>query len=124
MASVEFSNAFGNIGYFDARFFNVPENDVVNYFIWRQKDAERNSLNMVAQSVFSPKQLHKKNSADKHEMLHEVGINWNDCPVWQKRGATIIKHPEDGWDWDEETPIFSQSRGYIESLLPRREVLV
>ena len=29
---------------FDARCFNIPEDDAINYFIWRQEDAIRNSI--------------------------------------------------------------------------------
>jgi tRNA(His) guanylyltransferase len=118
LASVTFSKRFERTGLFDARFFNVPESDVANYFLWRQKDAERNSLQMLAQSHFSPKQLHGKKAPDLHEMLHGIDRNWNDLPIWQKRGAAIVKEFEGGWDWDENTPVFSQERDYIESRLP------
>lgn len=123
VAAVTFTQEFGRQGYFDARFFNVPENDAVNYFVWRQKDAERNSIQMVAQSLYSPKRLHGKKVADLHEMLHEKGVNWNNLPTWQKRGTAIVREVEcSGWDWDENTPIFSQQRDYIESRLPKREL--
>ena len=32
---------------FDARAFVLPKEEVVNYFIWRQQDATRNSIQMV-----------------------------------------------------------------------------
>ena len=58
---------------FDSRAFNVPRSDLSNMFLWRAKDWERNSLSMYCQSLFSHKQLHKKNRNDMHEMLHEIG---------------------------------------------------
>jgi tRNA(His) 5'-end guanylyltransferase len=54
ICAVSFSAKFGLPGYFDARAFNIPKDDVVNYFIWRQKDAERNSVMMLAQSLIRP----------------------------------------------------------------------
>ena len=49
-------------GYFDARAFNLPEHEVVNYFIWRQNDATRNSIQGLAQANFSQKQLQGLNN--------------------------------------------------------------
>ncbi|MFW6122346.1 MAG: tRNA(His) guanylyltransferase Thg1 family protein, partial [Petrotogales bacterium] len=51
---------FGKPAFFDARVFSIPKEEVVNYFIWRQQDATRNSIQMVGQSVFSHKELHGK----------------------------------------------------------------
>lgn len=61
---------------FDGRAFNVPPDDVTNYFLWRAKDWERNSVQMYARAHFSHKQLHGKGRADMHEMLHGLGRNW------------------------------------------------
>lgn len=81
--SVHFNSAFVRLGgklkklqVFDARTFNIPENDIANYLLWRAKDWERNSLQMLARSNFSHRKLHKKRRSDMHEMLHEKGINW------------------------------------------------
>ena len=83
-------------GVFDSRAFNIPKSEVKNYFIWRQKDWERNSLQMLAQAHYSHKELHKKNKSDMHEMLHEKGINWADLePKW-KNGTFLFK---DDRDW-------------------------
>ena len=46
-----------NLATFDSRVFALPLHEVVNYFIWRQKDASRNSVNVVAQSFFNAKEL-------------------------------------------------------------------
>jgi tRNA(His) guanylyltransferase len=84
IASGHFSLAYGKLATFDARAFVSPEAEVANYFIWRQKDAERNSIQMLAQSHFSHKQLYLKKIPDLHDMLHEKGINWNDLPTYKK----------------------------------------
>ena len=82
---------------FDARVFSIPDPvEVVNYFIWRQKDAERNSLNMVAQALYSHKALQGKQRADLHELLHKKGVNWNNCTAREKRGGLISK-PASVW---------------------------
>ncbi|MEM4260957.1 MAG: tRNA(His) guanylyltransferase Thg1 family protein, partial [Candidatus Woesearchaeota archaeon] len=33
------------IAFFDSRVFNLPKEEVCNYFIWRQQDATKNSIN-------------------------------------------------------------------------------
>lgn len=77
---------------FDARVWQVPtKEEAVNVFIWRELDASKNSITMAARSVYSDKELFKKNSADKHEMLYKKGINWNDYPAYFKRGTYIQK---------------------------------
>ena len=98
--SVEFNKWYGtdkgndciSTAVFDSRAFNVPRDDVANAFLWRMKDWERNSLQMYCQSVFSHKQLHKKNKDDMHEMLHQEGKNWTtDLTDQQKNGTWIVK---------------------------------
>lgn len=61
---------------FDARAFNIPATEVANYFLWRAKDWERNSLQMYARSIFRHKVLHGKKKEDIHKMLHQRGLNW------------------------------------------------
>lgn len=84
-----------HIALFDSRAFNIPKDDVKNYFIWRQLDWIRNSVQMLSQAHFSHKELHKKNQEAMHEMLHEKDINWADLdPKW-KNGTFLFK--DDGW---------------------------
>jgi len=61
---------------FDSRVFNLPREEVVNYFVWRQQDATRNSIQMVGQANFSQKQLHGL-SCDliQEKLFQEMGIN-------------------------------------------------
>jgi tRNA(His) 5'-end guanylyltransferase len=76
---------------FDSRAFNIPERDIPNYFIWRAKDWERNSLQMYCRSFFSHKELNNKNKEQMHEMLHKIGKNWTtDCSSRQRNGTFII----------------------------------
>ena len=80
------------IALFDSRVFTIPSHvEVENYFIWRQQDTVLNSISSVAQSLYSSKELFKKNSGDMQEMIFQKGINWNDYPISQKRGRLISK---------------------------------
>lgn len=132
MATAEFGRIMIDFGYadvsqsgslpqFDCRVWNLPPPEVVNYFIWRQQDATRNSISSLAQSKFSAKQLHCVNTGGMQDMLMAEGINWNDCPVPQKRGVCIRKSQDDNgrWTWkvDEAIPIFTQDRSYVEQWL-------
>ena len=103
---------------FDSRCFNIPKEEVTNYFYWRQQDAVRNSIQMVGHANFSHKELHNKSCSDIQEMLHEQkGINWNDFSVPEKRGTCCIK-TENGWIIDKDIPIFrGEGRDYIEKLV-------
>lgn len=89
---------------FDARVFSIPElEEVVNYFVWRQQDATRNSISMAAQSMYSHKELHGKSSADMQDMMMERGTNWNDYPIGFRRGRAIVK-----FIWRTKSPLWVQ----------------
>lgn len=77
---------------FDCRVWQVPTlGEAANMFVWREKDATRNSVEMAAQTYYSHKVLHKKSNSEMQEMLHEKGVNWNDYPAFFKRGTYIQK---------------------------------
>lgn len=76
------------LAFFDCRCWNVPSRiEAVNNILWREFDATKNSISMAARAVYSDKQLLGKNSSEKQDMLMEKGINWNDYPVFFKRGT-------------------------------------
>lgn len=79
---------------FDARAFTVPLEDAPNAFIWRQRDWERNSVQMLARAHFPHKQCHGKKIADLHEMLHSIGINWANLDDHLKNGTFIDRDGE------------------------------
>src|SRR6266566_2702155 len=84
---------------FDARVFVLPENEVANYFVWRQQDAVRNSIQALAQSHFSYKSLHGLNQAKlQDKLMLEKGINWNDLDPIYKHGICVIDN--EGWALD------------------------
>ena len=122
-----FDNYFAKIGtaMFDSRVFILPKEEVCNYFIWRQQDATRNSIQMVAQSLFSHRQLQNKNCDQLQEMMfQEHNINWNDYPTVYKRGSCVTKEQytendvtRSRWVVDTNIPIFTQDRNYIDRLV-------
>jgi len=77
---------------FDSRAFSIPQSDINNYFVARQRDAEKNSIAMLAQSLYSHKELHLKNGSDMQEMCFQKGHNWNDLHFSKKRGSLIVKN--------------------------------
>lgn len=75
---------------FDCRVFTLPTiNLAYECLLWRETDATRNSLSMAVSAYYSPKQCYKKGFKQKHDMLHEMGINWNDYPIHFKRGSYL-----------------------------------
>lgn len=104
------------MGNFDARAFNLPKEEVANYFLARQKDAVKNSISMLAQSLYSPKELHGKNSNEKQEMCFQKGRNWNNEYYVHKRGGVVVQFTQSiindenetlrkVWKLDEDAPI-------------------
>lgn len=113
--------------FFDARAFSLPRNEVVNCLIWRQQDATRNSIQALAQSLYSHNELQGINCNKlQDKMFTEKGVNWNDLTTYQKRGACAIQKlvtkasqtkgivTRYSWVVDDEIPIFTQDRSYIE----------
>ena len=128
-------NARNKGAMFDSRVFTIPKEEVCNALIWRQQDATRNSIQSVGQANFSQKELNGKSCNDIQDMLMlQKGINWNDYPTTLKRGSCCIKIddgitkydevgnicdyiPSSKWVVDNEIPIFTQDRNYVEKLI-------
>lgn len=103
----------GKIAMFDSRCFNLPKEDVVNYFVWRQQDWERNSVQMIGQSLYSHKQLQGVSCKEIITKIEdEHGIVWGELPAWQKRGEFWIKSVG-----ITNAPMFNNVRGYLEDEL-------
>ena len=98
-ASGFFSVELGKPVCFDCRVVPLPNIDLVqDYFLWRQEDAARNSLNAWCYWTLRKEGKTKreatvflsgKSVAFKNEMLFERGINYNELPAWQKRGIGV-----------------------------------
>lgn len=111
-----------NKALFDSRVYSMPKEEVNNYFIWRQKDAIRNSIQMVGQANFSHKELLNKKCDEVQSMLLEnKQIDWNLLPTYEQRGATIVKElyslnketTRTRWIVDSQIPKFTESNDYV-----------
>lgn len=77
---------------FDSRSFAVHTvHEALKVFIWRQWDARRNSINMLAHTVFSNKVLHGVGTGDRLAMLADNGFDWHKTPDMFKYGVFITK---------------------------------
>ena len=114
-----YKNKLESPAYFDARAFVLPDLDeLLNYFVWRQNDATRNSIRMYAHTMFSTNELEGVSNKDAQEMMFaKTGFNWNDAKTWTKRGiVATASYP------DYEIPIFTADRTYLTKLyLPTNE---
>jgi tRNA(His) guanylyltransferase len=82
---------------FDGRVSQLPTAEIViDYFRWRQADAVRNCLNAHAYWLLrndgasareADRALRHLKAPDKHEVLFAHGVNFNDLPAWERRGA-------------------------------------
>lgn len=112
----------GRIATFDARAFVIPDPvEVENYFVWRQKDAIRNSLNALAQKVLGHAAVQGKNKFELHEALYKAGVNWATAlPVPFKNGMALIKTGGAVFPFgpDMNTPVFTESREYLRNRVP------
>lgn len=98
-ASAAFSLALGQAATFDCRVIPLPNKSrVADYFVWRQEDSHRNSLNAHCYWALRKEgksqndatmELEGKSVAYKNELLFQKGINYNDLPSWQKRGIGV-----------------------------------
>ncbi len=133
-ASAKFSTLLGSVGAFDCRISELPnKNLVVDYFRWRNEDAHRNALNAhcywrLRQDNFSRTEASNKieglSIAAKNELLFEYGINFNDLPLWQKRGTGIYWQTTErpGFNPKTNQNVTVQRRElYIDMELPMRE---
>lgn len=116
------ANSFsGKRAQFDSRVWTLSDPwDVFNTFLWRQQDATRNSVQMVAQSLCSHKELQGKNINEQQELIFQKGQNWNDYPTFCKRGTFIYK-TDNGYSIDLDCPVLTQDKNWFFKKLPRIE---
>lgn len=103
-ASAAFSARLGSPAAFDCRICQLPaEQDVADYFLWRQEDAHRNALNghcywllrrQGLDDAAATARLRGVSVADRNELLFRNGVNFNELPLWQRRGI--------GAYWEDE----------------------
>jgi tRNA(His) 5'-end guanylyltransferase len=122
-ASAAFSVRLGRPAVFDCRIIELPaSNFVVDYFRWRSEDAHRNALNAWcywklreegADVAAATGRLEGMPVSEKNELLFQRGINFNDLPMWQRRGTGVL--------WEEyDKPAVNQKSGEPISARRRR----
>lgn len=117
MASFYMSSMYCQEVLFDSRVFTLPEAEVNNYFVWRQKDALRNSISMVSQAFFSHKELQNKNVKQMKDMLEVRGKKWENYPLSCQRGSCVVRQPNGIIYFDDSIPLFTQDHNYIDKFL-------
>ncbi len=124
VASSQFSCAIGTPATFDSRvWMGATTAQVSDYFSWRQADTARCALNgwcfwTLRKSGLSASQatsiLDGKGIDFKHELLFEHGINFNNLPLWQRRGAGIY--------WENYQKVGYNPKEQIEVIATRRRI--
>ena len=110
------------IPHFDCRVCQMPLKEIPNMLLFRERDCLKNAITLVALEHFSNKQIHKKNSDEKIEMLlKEAGVDfakdidedfrvgsWFRRVVFQKEldAETLAKIPEKQRVLDENGKMF------------------
>lgn len=110
LASATFTKACGEAVQFDSRaWVGAREEDVVDYFLWRQSDATRCALNgwcywtlrkAGGSAAEATAALHGKSVSFKNDLLHRHGVNFNDVPLWQRRGTGVYREAFDKEGFD------------------------
>lgn len=78
------------IANFDCRIYQTPTLiDACAQLLWRENDAIRNSISMLAQSHFSYNQLQNLNTKQMKNKLIEIGVYWHELPDKFKKGTYI-----------------------------------
>jgi tRNA(His) 5'-end guanylyltransferase len=81
----------GKMPTFDARVFQVPTvAEGANAFLWRQQDARRNAISMVANSLLSHNELMGRSVKDRLDVIESKGINYSSYP-WQCRHGVFVR---------------------------------
>jgi tRNA(His) 5'-end guanylyltransferase len=115
-ASAKFSLLLGAVASFDGRISQLPSLDlVVDYFRWRNEDAHRNALNAHCYWLIRKQgkgvgeataALQGKSVAEKNELLFQHGVNFNDVPLWQRRGVGLYWEE---YDRPAENPVTGEN---------------
>lgn len=112
--------------YFDGRVFALDtKSEVWDYFKWRKADANRNAISMLAQSMFSHKELQGKKKSDMLDMIAAkdpdalpIGLRFFNGsymhPIKQQRRSPIDGSPYVRTEWGVD---ISDPLGHLERAL-------
>jgi tRNA(His) 5'-end guanylyltransferase len=133
-ASAAFSLQLGNPAVFECRMIPLPSTEYVkDYFLWRQEDAHRNSLNAhcywllrkEGESVLKATTLLEGQSTEfKKELLLRHGIRFDELPAWQTYGVGVYYTYYDKTSINpitDESVIATRRKLDVDYKLPQRE---
>ena len=118
------TNGYGGIGLFDARTYTIPsKTEVMNYLVWRQKDAQRNATHMIARAFFSHKALQGKKTWQMVQMLEDTDIFLDEYPPRARNGGWAIRGYTEDSPWVvNNAPDFSAKPGSsLDGIIPTLE---
>ena len=103
---------------FDSRAFNMPKEEVSNYFLQRYMDAKRNSVLALAHNIFTQSELENVNVQDMIAKIKEKSeVDYMKLPSIQKVGFAVYKDENNKWKLDLEVPDIYENRDYVEKWL-------
>ena len=98
-ASGKLSLLLGQVGTFDVRLFEFPDGeDALEYFRWRQEEAEGTAIDRYCVHVLSqsgadasavPRILDGLGPDEKVELLRQNALDFSTVPTWQRHGACV-----------------------------------
>lgn len=120
MATAKFNSLRpdGGLALFDARVHHLDaEGDlsVLQYLDWRQTDAIKNSVSMLASHHFSHRELEGLSTYGRILKLAEKGVTWNDLDLAVRQGSLLRKVER------EKTVRFSKRDGVEETITVQRK---
>jgi len=134
-ASAKFSVLLGDVAAFDCRICQFPNIELVlDYFRWRAEDAHRNALNAHCYWSLRGQGEDAKSATEKllgmsvslkNEFLFkEAGINFNELPMWQRRGVGVYKEAVEALGKNPvsgEATVTLRNRNKVDMSLPKKE---
>jgi tRNA(His) 5'-end guanylyltransferase len=134
VASAAFTMVSGRFVSFDSRIWvGVLDQDVIDYFRWRQADSERCCLNGYAYHLLRGQGNSAKKTASildskgpdfRHDVLHSQGMNFNNLPLWHRRGTMAYREVYEKKAVNKATgePVVVKRSGYIiDEQLPMKD---
>ncbi len=134
IASATFTLACQRVAHFDSRIWlGIDHSQVIDYFRWRQEDAARCALNgwchwSLVKEGKTPAEamavLSGQSVAFKNELLFQRGINFNELPLWQRRGTGMYweTYEKAGYDPVRQVEVAAVCRRLkIDETLPMKE---
>ncbi|WP_432644462.1 tRNA(His) guanylyltransferase Thg1 family protein [Methanobrevibacter sp.] len=97
--AINYNTKFKKPPAFDSRVIPISDDDILEYFKWRQDESWRNCVNSHGICYLKSKysnnvsndKINGMNLSDIHELLFKNGINLNDIDTYKKRGIAVYR---------------------------------